>query len=79
MQFAKKCSILAIFACLPLAGCGSEAGATPRTTAAASGDVIPPEALAAAQAELDQVAQAELAEQAKTAPPARGNRSRSVR
>ncbi len=78
MKFAMKWSILPMLTCTLLVGCGGETSSTPRTTTAASGDVIPPEALAAAQAELDQVAEAERAEQAKTAPPARGKRSRSA-
>lgn len=78
MKFATRWSVPPLLACALLAGCGGETGPTPSTTAAASGDAIPPEALAAAQAELDEVAQAERAEQAKTAPPARGRRSRSA-
>lgn len=79
MRFVPKYGLISAVACALLTGCGGETSATPSTTSAAPGDPIPPEALAAAQAELDQVAQAELAEQQKTAPPSRGTRSRAGR
>ena len=76
MRFRLFLAAILSLPCLALVGCGNSASSTPTTTAQAGNEPLSASDAAAAQAELDQVADAERAEQSKNPVGKRAGRNR---